>query len=565
MNSDGRSSGFDETIESRPTPAPDLAHAPRKPARNVTLIEGSTPELGSETYELLRRRLQSASIVMFGGFAAFLIYGFVSPYSTETWSESPWMRAIILAAHTLMTLVTGLVALRLCMHCPRLQRRLRLAELAVFGGSALLFALLTFDSLSQGLYVSPIGYVNPFGEIWLMLIFTYALFIPNSLRRASVIIGVMAAIPVVLVAGFWVASWTLAGVVPGKAGTFVNAIFEMTMIMALAAAAAVWGSHTIGLLRRKAFEAQQFGQYRLKRLLGSGGMGEVHLAEHLMLKRPCAVKLIRPDKAGDGQALARFEREVKATAKLTHWNTVEIYDYGRTSDGTFYYVMEYLPGLTLGQLVEMHGPLPPARVIHLLAQTCEALAEAHAEDLIHRDIKPANIFAAKRGGVYDVAKLLDFGLAKPLTDVETAALTQEGTITGSPLFMSPEQVEGERHPDARSDIYSLGAVAYYVLAGEPPFNHATPIKVMMAQVRDEPTPPSRVNPNVPHDLEQVVLKCLEKDPDHRFQNAEQLRQALLTCDAAGQWDRLQAAEWWQCHGCPRKKALDVAVLEGAAV
>ena len=145
-------------------------------------------------------------------------------------------------------------------------------------------------------------------------------------------------------------------------------------------------------------------------------MGEVYLAEHQMMKRPCAIKLIRPNKARDPRALARFEREVRATAKLSHWNTVEIFDYGRTDDGTFYYVMEYLPGLSLSELVERHGPLPPERVIYLLEQTCDALRKAHAAGLVHRDIKPGNIFAAIRGGVYDVAKLLDFGLAKPIAD-----------------------------------------------------------------------------------------------------------------------------------------------------
>ena len=167
---------------------------------------------------------------------------------------------------------------------------------------------------------------------------------------------------------------------------------------------------------------------------------------------------------GDPEALARFEQEVQATARLTHWNTVEIFDYGRTDDGTFYYVMEYLPGMNLDQLVQMHGPLPPERVIHLMAQTCDALEEAHAQQLIHRDIKPANIFAARRGRISDVAKLLDFGLAKPLTAVRDSQLTQEGTVAGSPMFMSPEQVTGDL-PDGRSDIYSLGVVMYFLLSG----------------------------------------------------------------------------------------------------
>src|SRR5688572_18036212 len=175
------------------------------------------------------------------------------------------------------------------------------------------------------------------------------------------------------------------------------------------------------------------GQYKLKQLIGSGGMGEVYLAEHQLMKRPCAIKVIRPEKAGDPKVLARFEREVQATARLSHWNTIDIFDYGRADDGTFYYVMEYLPGMNLSELVRKHGPLPAGRAIYLIRQACDALQEAHDLGLVHRDIKPANIFAASRGGVCDVVKLLDFGLAKPLADLGAAHLTAEGTITGSPL------------------------------------------------------------------------------------------------------------------------------------
>jgi serine/threonine-protein kinase len=295
-------------------------------------------------------------------------------------------------------------------------------------------------------------------------------------------------------------------------------------------------------------------------------MGEVYLAEHLLMKRPCAIKIIRPEKAGDAQVLARFEREVRATARLTHWNTVEIYDYGRSEDGTFYYVMEYLPGLNLSDLVESHGPLPAGRAIHLLLQTCEALAEAHSQGLIHRDLKPGNIYAAHRGGVFDVAKLLDFGLAKPLRDgeAETADLTQAGSITGSPLYMSPEQATGEDRPDARSDIYSLGAVAYFLLTGRPPFDYEKPIKVIVAHAHEAVVPPTQVRADVPEDLELVVLRCLAKDPHDRYQSAEDLRAALGLCSAAGGWSRADAARWWREFGCPKKRAMDLAVL-GAEV
>jgi serine/threonine-protein kinase len=168
-------------------------------------------------------------------------------------------------------------------------------------------------------------------------------------------------------------------------------------------------------------------------------MGAVYLAEHVLLRRPCAIKLIRPDQAGDPKTLLRFEREVRATATLTHPNTVEVFDYGHAEDGTFYYVMEYLPGMNLEDLVEQYGPLPPERAVYLLRQVCQALREAHGIGLIHRDLKPSNIIACERGQVYDVAKLLDFGLVKSFgLGGDGVKLTQEGTFTGSPAFMSPE-------------------------------------------------------------------------------------------------------------------------------
>src|SRR5207302_6745989 len=196
----------------------------------------------------------------------------------------------------------------------------------------------------------------------------------------------------------------------------------------------------------------QLGQCRLVRRRGAGGMGEVYLGEHLLLRRACAIKLIRPDHAGDATNLSRFEREVQAMATLTHWNTVEIYDYGHATDGTFYYVMEYLPGLSLQELVDRHGPLPPGRAIHFLRQLCAALHEAHAIGLIHRDIKPSNVIACQRGGVYDVAKLLDFGLVVQTVNLpsqgDSDELTAHGTILGSPPFISPEQAKGKGPVDS---------------------------------------------------------------------------------------------------------------------
>ncbi len=354
-------------------------------------------------------------------------------------------------------------------------------------------------------------------------------------------LGTLAAAPLLLILVLWF-QHSLCSKLLHEQPTYP---VEVGLMLALAVVTSAYGAHTVGSLRREAFEARRLGQYRLVRLIGSGGMGDVYLAEHQMMKRPCAIKVIHPRKAADPAALARFEREVHATAKLSHWNSIEIFDYGRAEDGTFYYVMEYLPGLSLAQLVDRYGPLSPARVVYLLSQVCDALAEAHAAGLIHRDIKPGNIFAAVRGGQYDVAKLLDFGLAKPIAGADSSQLTQTGAITGSPLYMSPEQAIGDVEPDGRSDIYSLGAVAYYLLTGSPPFVFDQPLKVIVAHVSQEVVPPSQLRSDIPADLEAIVMRCLAKVPAHRYQTPGELAAALAECSLAGQWGRQQAADWWQ--------------------
>jgi serine/threonine-protein kinase len=209
---------------------------------------------------------------------------------------------------------------------------------------------------------------------------------------------------------------------------------------------------------------------------------------------------------------------------------VQVYDYGHTEDGTFYYVMEYLPGLTLEALVAKSGPLPPARAIHFLRQVCGALTEAHSHGLTHRDVKPGNVMICERGGIHDVAKLLDFGLVlPPAGDADGEKLTQDGTVTGTPDYLSPEQAGGQEAVDARSDIYSVGALAYYLLTGLPPFAGRTGMKVIAAHLYEVPEPLSRHRPDVPADLEAVILRCLAKVPEKRFHDVESLDRALGAC------------------------------------
>jgi len=320
------------------------------------------------------------------------------------------------------------------------------------------------------------------------------------------------------------------------------------LFLGMGTALAIYGAYLVNGIRVQLHEALKFGQYQLVRSLGAGGMGEVYLAEHALLKRPCALKLIRPDAGADPVALARFEREVQSSARLAHHNTIEIYDYGHTEDGTFYYVMEYLKGLSLGDLVKQAGPLPAGRVIYIFRQICAGLAEAHGLGLIHRDLKPANVFVAVLGGETDVAKVLDFGLVKVTKEPEATALTAEMTVSGTPHYMAPEQAAASRDLDARADVYALGAMLYYTLTGRPPFEGDNAIAIMMAHARDPVARPSEVRPGIPADLEAVVLRALAKNPAERFSSVRELSNALAACASASEWGPRQADEWWAAAG-----------------
>lgn len=425
-------------------------------------------------------------------------------------------------------------------------RWLRLVELTLFGSIALFFGWLQYEAFSTDVLVrlavdSPMmrrTIASGLSLRWFFLIVLYGVFIPNTWRRCAVVVAGLAAAALVI---------ALIGAIQGGHYNKEAALAQgdMTIMLLTAVAVAIFGSHRLHMLQQRVFEAQQLGQYRLKRKIGSGGMGEVYLAEHLLLRRPCALKLIHPSQAENVTSLQRFEREVRTMATLTHWNTVEIFDYGHAEDGTFYYVMEYLPGEDLETLISHHGPLPPGRVVYLLRQVCRALREAHGIGLLHRDIKPGNVIVGPRGGEHDVAKLLDFGLVQE-TGLEGPAdrLTLTGTVVGSPPFMSPEQGAGKAL-DLRTDIYGVGAVAYYLLTGAPPFVRETAMQMLMAHAYEPVVPPSQVNAQVPADLEAVVLRCLEKDPARRYPDAASLEKALGACACAAAWGEDEAAQWWR--------------------
>jgi serine/threonine-protein kinase len=357
-----------------------------------------------------------------------------------------------------------------------------------------------------------------------------AIIVPSTPRR-TLVASIAAMAPLVPATVF-------AG--DGSAAAAAN----VTTWCAVSIAIATVGSGVIFGLRTEAARVRRLGQYTLERQIGAGGMGVVYRASHAMLRRPTAIKLLPPDRAGGG-SLARFEREVQITAGLSHPNTVAIYDYGRTPDGLFYYAMEYLDGINLEDLVREYGPQPAGRVLAILDQVCGALSEAHERGLVHRDIKPANVILTERGGEPDVAKVVDFGLVKPIvTDDPRLTVSMPGVLTGTPLYLSPESLTSPDGTDPRGDLYALGAVGYFLIAGRPVFPGATVVEIIAHHMHTEPVPPShRLGRPVPAGLEAVLLQCLRKNPDERPASARDLRAQLRGCEVPP-WTSTEAIEWW---------------------
>jgi serine/threonine protein kinase/CHASE1-domain containing sensor protein len=346
-----------------------------------------------------------------------------------------------------------------------------------------------------------------------------------------------------------------ASFLPSRRGAGSVALFGT--LAALLGLVLLTSLRTISRLRH---QAEKVGPYRLIARLGQGAMGVVWEARHALLRRPTAVKLLAPGTEGE-RALARFEREVQLTAGLTHPSTIAIYDYGRTADGVFYYAMELLNGINLFQLIGFDGPLAPGRVVHLLRQACGALAEAHKAGLIHRDIKPANLMICLYGGIPDFLKILDFGLVKDVGVVEAvpdegesaeqpdAALSQDGSLLGTPLYMAPEGMSDPTKIDARADLFALGAVGYYLLAGSSPFPGRTAIEVFTRERHGPPAPLSEAaRCPIPPALEEVIRRCLSFRREERPQSAEELDALLQECEAGAPWNLVEAREWWRVRG-----------------
>ncbi len=373
------------------------------------------PSAPTELEPLLRRRLVLVATIAALTATFFSTYRRTSPGELNFYLETSFGTGALIFEATFGGLALALAGTMWFVPRWFTLARLRTVEFLILGCFAIYIGwtqLFAWNGRRFGL--APGETIDPFfvrlavdsmAARWFALIVGISVLVPETFRRNNMLVALQAGIAMTLTVIMSLSD-------PAYRPHFWRIVALMLFWMGVASTVAIFGAYKMAELRRQVAEARRFGQYQLIRQIGGGGMGEVHLAEHVLLKQPCAIKLIRPERAGDPGALERFEREVRATAQLKHWNTVQIYDYGYTDDGTFYYAMEYLPGLTLEEIVSRYGPLPPARTIHLLRQLCAALREAHGMNLVHRDIKPANVMVCERGGVFDVAKLLDFGLVR---------------------------------------------------------------------------------------------------------------------------------------------------------
>ncbi|MEM8606856.1 MAG: serine/threonine-protein kinase [Myxococcota bacterium] len=433
------------------------------------------------------------------------------------------------------------------------QGRLRLSTIGLVEYAGLFGASLGY--IGMGMNIRPeVGADTITAFILALMMFARSVFVPSTARRTAVL-GLLIGIP--LVAGMYVHYLTVDLSIWMKFGYSDTGVSKYRVAASQSVITVMWWTLTVGLaslasrvihrLRQEVSDIQSLGQYKLERKLGEGAMGIVYEATHGMLKRPTAIKLLRPE-ITDPESLERFRREVQLTAKLTHPNTVTIYDYGRTPDGLFYYAMELLAGATLSQAVEASGPQPVERVVRVLRDAALALNEAHDVGLIHRDIKPSNIMLAREGGVPDVTKVLDFGLVKNLGMIDELDRTNTMSIKGTPHYLSPEAITDPQSIDGRSDLYALGAVGYYLLTGQHVFNGKTIIEVCMHHLHTDPKPIDEVSGReVPEGLGEIIGSCLAKSKSDRPASGQDLADALDRL-AVPRWTRAQAEEWWRVHG-----------------
>ena len=487
----------------------------------------------------LRWRLAAVAGFLASFHLAFAVIKMTAPVAgTAASSDAPTWSLLLRAATAGLTCALLLSSLRLS------RRQVRFVEGCLFGFEMLVLLaaqyLSAVDLIDRRDLVDAVA-VQKNGVIrTLVLMICCGVFVPRAPAATARVVVTMAA-ALILCHGFVLHHADTANLdmddVANHQIVMTNALF---LIMGVGIATlAAWA-----LQGRAAGHdgADRVGPYRLLGKLADGGMGEVFLAEHELLERPCAVKFVRSD---DPVAADRFDREVRAAAMLSHPNTVAIFDSGRTDDGIPYCAMEYLPGLCVADLVHESGPMPAARAVYLGRQVCGALAEAHRLGLVHRDLSPSNVFVSVLGGRCDVAKVLDFGVVGGQAAAAGHDPSADGVVAGTPEYVAPEQAVAGRVVDGRADIYGLGALLYFMVTGSPPFQRDTPADVLRAHLSEPVTPPRDRVAGIPADLEAVILRCLAKRPEDRFVDARAVADALRACSCATEWDEARAEAWWQ--------------------
>lgn len=519
----------------------------------ATITVGAQPEISSETESLLRGRMQVGSWMILFGVLAFVIRDVISPNAVLETLADWWNRfgaRVLLILFYAGTIVLLRSSRRLSL------RQLRGLEVAILWAVALWFASDRLYYIRRAIEeenAADAVFAISFAVIfYFALMSAYGFFAPNTWRRALRMTSLIALTPlsvlvIIVVSDSGAASFLLS------TGNAAIEISSMAMMLGIGVMINTWGAHRIHTLRLEVHEAKRLGQYRLSERIGRGGMGEVWKAEHRLLARPAAIKLIKPemidasDPAVAHDFMRSFEREAQTTASLRSVHTVELYDFGITADSAFYYVMELLDGRDLESLVKQFGALEPERVVYLLDQVCDSLAEAHDKGLVHRDIKPANIYVCRMGRQADFVKVLDFGLVKVRSrdgDGRSAG-ESESVIVGTPLYIAPEMIVGTE-VDARADIYSLGCVGYWLLTARPVFEGNTTAEIVAKHVKEAAVAPTqRVEWEIPAMLEQVILACLEKDPAARPQSADELAGELRATGLADAWSQDRARAWWE--------------------
>jgi serine/threonine-protein kinase len=517
--------------------------------RRAELVHVGTAKITGEIQRLLRSRMRAGALTIAIALSLWLVRDIYEGYVYMA-----WIRVGLIAFYSLS-------AALLYSQWEMSLRQLRGLEVGLFTIVAMWFAAdryhFTWEAATDGDTAALIFAVAFSVMIYFAFLIAYAIFVPNTWRRALLATGIMALVPIAVIEALRVREFEAYSFVR-ETLTFAQ-MTSMGLMLVVGVFIATLGTHRINALRREVFEAKQLGQYQLTTKIGSGGMGEVWEAKHGLLARPAAIKLIRPEIVdalnpdGAQGTFSSFEREAQATALLRSPHTVEVYDFGVTEDGTFYYVMELLDGLDFDSLVNRFGPVPPARAVYLLRQACESLADAHEQGLIHRDVKPANIFACHIGVQFDFVKILDFGLVKVWQDEPAGEGAEHRTprlrdAAGTPAYLAPEVARGRPEVDERTDIYSLGCVGYWLLAGQQVFEGASASDIVAQQLREPPVRLSkRAEQPIPASLEAVIMRCLKKAPDERPSSMIELSELLAACDVGASWTTEDARLWWAEH------------------